>query len=510
MLDTPHRTATKHAPIPSAAAAQTCSLAPPRPPARMLAVARSTQLRTLPLLRPLRLHGRCAAAAMSSVPAPVSAALSLREQLALLARALARTTGDAGDAGSLITARLPDGSLLGTPAWAPWDAVRPGALLHLDAGGDVLPDASAETHPGPVPRLAALHAALHRARPDAAVVVRQRPSYLAALLDAGGLALGAVPRVACDRQAMQDAARAVELATRTIGAAPLALLVDDGAARNVDAVVVAADLAAAYRRATALAERCRRAWLARAAGLTAPFSLLADPADRAPDAELVACWDAAVQRELRLDPGLLHEAAAQHGAAAAAATTPIPVPPGPVGAAPPPPPPAATGITHTDRLVRSARRYAARRSAHEHVDVRPRLRLAVVACMDSRMDLFGLLGLEVGDAHVLRNAGGVVTDDVIRSLALSQRVLGTTEIVLVHHTDCGMQRVRDDDFKAALEAETGIRPAWALENFLDPAADVRQSMMRIRSNPFLPHRTHVRGFVYDVDTYELREVEEGR
>jgi len=159
-----------------------------------------------------------------------------------------------------------------------------------------------------------------------------------------------------------------------------------------------------------------------------------------------------------------------------------------------------------DHLVENARSYAGRHRGESHVDVRPRLHLAVVACMDSRIDLFGLLGLDVGDAHVLRNAGGVVTDDVVRSLTLSQRVLGTRHIVLVHHTDCGMQKVTEDDFKAALEAETGIRPAWALESFVDPHADVRQSMARLRTSPFLPHRDHVRGFVYDVDTHELLEV----
>lgn len=161
----------------------------------------------------------------------------------------------------------------------------------------------------------------------------------------------------------------------------------------------------------------------------------------------------------------------------------------------------------TERLLEAARSYADAHRGDQHVDVLPRLALAVVSCMDSRIDLFGLLGLDIGDAHVLRNAGGVVTDDMIRSLVLSQRVLGTTEIVLVHHTDCGMQKVSDDTFKATLEAETGQRPSWALESFADPVSDVRQSMARIRSNPFLPHRDQVRGFVYDVDTRELAEVD---
>ncbi|MHB8219760.1 MAG: beta-class carbonic anhydrase [Acidimicrobiales bacterium] len=170
-------------------------------------------------------------------------------------------------------------------------------------------------------------------------------------------------------------------------------------------------------------------------------------------------------------------------------------------------PPVSDATERTEGLVAAARRYADAHRDDHHVDVRPRLALAVVTCMDSRIDLFGLLGLDIGDAHVLRNAGGVVTDDMIRSLVVSQRALGTTEIVLVHHTDCGMQKVSDDSFKADLEAETGQRPTWALESFTDPVADVRQSMARIRSSPFVPHRDFVRGFVYDVDTCELVEVD---
>jgi carbonic anhydrase len=142
-----------------------------------------------------------------------------------------------------------------------------------------------------------------------------------------------------------------------------------------------------------------------------------------------------------------------------------------------------------------------------HLDVAPRKQLSVVACMDSRIDVFGLLGLQVGEAHVLRNAGGVITDDMIRSLSISQRRLGTREIVLVHHTDCGLMRLSEDGFKAELEADTGMKPTWALESFTDPAVSVRQSMQRIRNSPFLPSRDSVRGFVYDVDTGELREVE---
>lgn len=140
-------------------------------------------------------------------------------------------------------------------------------------------------------------------------------------------------------------------------------------------------------------------------------------------------------------------------------------------------------------------------------EVRPRRRLAIVACMDSRMPIFPILGLDRGDAHVIRNAGGVVTDDVIRSLCLSQRALGTREILLLHHTDCGLQKVTEDGFKAELETETGLKPAWALESFVDPWADVRQSIHRLRTSPFIAHKDHVRGFVYDVDTGLLDEVD---
>lgn len=144
---------------------------------------------------------------------------------------------------------------------------------------------------------------------------------------------------------------------------------------------------------------------------------------------------------------------------------------------------------------------------HRHVDVRPRRQLAVVACMDSRLDVFAALGLEVGDAHVLRNAGGVITDDVIRSLAISQRKLGTREVMLIHHTDCGMLTITDDGFRAELQQDAGMAPAFAIESFTDVDADVRQSILRVRNSPFLPHTDRVRGFVYDVDTHALREVE---
>lgn len=136
----------------------------------------------------------------------------------------------------------------------------------------------------------------------------------------------------------------------------------------------------------------------------------------------------------------------------------------------------------------------------------PKRRLAVVACMDARLDVHRILGLELGEAHVIRNAGGVVSDDVIRSLVISQRLLGTREIVLIHHTDCGMLTFHDDDLKGAIEKDVGFRPPFALEAFPDSGADVRQSIQRIRANPFVPHKDSVRGFVYDVKTGRLSEV----
>jgi len=142
-----------------------------------------------------------------------------------------------------------------------------------------------------------------------------------------------------------------------------------------------------------------------------------------------------------------------------------------------------------------------------HLDVRPSLRLAIVTCMDSRLDVFVALGLEDGQAHILRNAGGVITDDVIRSLAISQRRLGTEEVTLIHHTDCGLQLITDDGFRAELQEATGMAPSFAIESFTDVDADVRQSIARVRHSPFLLHRDRVRGLVYDVDTGVLREVE---
>lgn len=144
----------------------------------------------------------------------------------------------------------------------------------------------------------------------------------------------------------------------------------------------------------------------------------------------------------------------------------------------------------------------------QHLDVRPRRRLVIVTCMDSRLDVFAALGLHEGEAHILRNAGGVITDDVIRSLAVSQRRLGTREVMLIHHTDCGMQSLTDDGFRAELQQATGVAPAFAIESFSDLDADLRQSILRVRRSPFLAHRDRIRGFVYDVDTHRLREVVE--
>jgi carbonic anhydrase len=159
-----------------------------------------------------------------------------------------------------------------------------------------------------------------------------------------------------------------------------------------------------------------------------------------------------------------------------------------------------------DQLLENNRSFAAG-LAERHLDVEPQRRLAVVTCMDSRLDVFAALGLDQGEAHVLRNAGGVITDDMIRSLAISQRRLGTREVMLIHHDDCGMQKITDDGFRMELQETTGIAPSFAIESFGDVAEDVRQSIRRVRASPFLPHRDVVRGFVYEVDTHRLREVE---
>jgi len=159
----------------------------------------------------------------------------------------------------------------------------------------------------------------------------------------------------------------------------------------------------------------------------------------------------------------------------------------------------------TDELLENAARYA---DGFDRGDLPlpPAKRVAVLACMDARLDPHALLGLSEGDAHVIRNAGGVVTDDEIRSLSISQRLLGTEEIILIHHTDCGMLTFEDDAFRRAIQEETGIKPEWAVEAFDDLEDDVRQSIARIKSSPFIPKKDQVRGFVYDVKTGRLTEV----
>jgi carbonic anhydrase len=162
-------------------------------------------------------------------------------------------------------------------------------------------------------------------------------------------------------------------------------------------------------------------------------------------------------------------------------------------------------VSVTDELLRNAERYA---DGFDRGDLAmpPGKRVAVLACMDARVNPYGVLGLSEGDAHVIRNAGGVVTDDAIRSLAISQRLLGTEEIMLVHHTDCGMLTFQDDDFRRQIQQDTGIKPGWAPEAFDDVEEDVRQSIARIKASPFIPERGKVRGFVYDVETGRLSEV----
>jgi carbonic anhydrase len=159
----------------------------------------------------------------------------------------------------------------------------------------------------------------------------------------------------------------------------------------------------------------------------------------------------------------------------------------------------------TDELLGNAENYAADFDKGD-LPLPPAKHVAVLACMDARLNPYGVLGLTEGDAHVIRNAGGVVTADELRSLAISQRLLGTTEIILIHHTDCGMLTFTDDEFKSSIEGETGLRPAWAAEAFSDLEQDVRQSIGRIQADPFIPHKESVRGFVYEVETGKLREV----
>jgi carbonic anhydrase len=161
-------------------------------------------------------------------------------------------------------------------------------------------------------------------------------------------------------------------------------------------------------------------------------------------------------------------------------------------------------VTAIDDLLVNNERYAA--AYDGDLPLAPARKTAVVACMDARLDVYRILGLGPGDAHVIRNAGGVVTDDVIRSLAISQRLLGTEAIVLIHHTQCGMLTFTDDEFKAAIQADTGVKPTWAAEAFPDLDDDVRQSIARIKASPFVPHQQTVRGFVFDIATGRLREV----
>jgi carbonic anhydrase len=162
-------------------------------------------------------------------------------------------------------------------------------------------------------------------------------------------------------------------------------------------------------------------------------------------------------------------------------------------------------VSVTDELLQNAEQYA-ERFDRGGLPLPPAKRIAVLACMDARLNPYGLLGLSEGDAHVIRNAGGVVTDDEIRSLAISQRLLGTEEILLIHHTDCGMLTFSDDEFRRQVQTDTGIKPEWAAEAFDDLEEDVRQSIARIKSSPFIPRKDNVRGFVYDVKTGRLDEV----
>jgi carbonic anhydrase len=162
-------------------------------------------------------------------------------------------------------------------------------------------------------------------------------------------------------------------------------------------------------------------------------------------------------------------------------------------------------VSVTDELVENSKSYAASFDKGA-LPLPPARKIAIVACMDARLNPYGLLGLQEGDAHVIRNAGGVITDDEIRSLAISQRLLGTEEIVLIHHTDCGMLTFTDDEFKRSVQDDTGIKPEWAAEAFKDLDEDVRQSIGRIRASPFIPHK-NVRGFVYQVEDGQLREVD---
>ena len=187
-------------------------------------------------------------------------------------------------------------------------------------------------------------------------------------------------------------------------------------------------------------------------------------------------------------------------------------PPGPKDAVPEPPQAAgweweldANGVP-VQRLTTTASAARGRRlrpDMRRTLPPRPTPHAAVIACMDSRLKIFELLGLGDEEAQVIRNAGGVITDDVIRSLAVSQRLLGTTEIILIHHTDCGLQKITDDEFKREIEEDTGIRPPWAVQTFTDAALDVRESIRQVKASPFLPRTDKIRGFVFDVNTGKL-------
>jgi carbonic anhydrase len=162
-------------------------------------------------------------------------------------------------------------------------------------------------------------------------------------------------------------------------------------------------------------------------------------------------------------------------------------------------------MSSTDEMLANNEAYAATFDKGD-LPMPPGKKVAIIACMDARLNPAGALGLQEGDAHVIRNAGGVVTDDAIRSLTISQRLLGTEEIILIHHTDCGMLTFTDDEFRRSIEQDTGIKPEWAAESFNDLDGDMRQSIARIKASPFVPHKDSVRGFVYEVETGRLREV----
>jgi carbonic anhydrase len=162
-------------------------------------------------------------------------------------------------------------------------------------------------------------------------------------------------------------------------------------------------------------------------------------------------------------------------------------------------------MSATDELLANNERYAAGFDKGD-LPLPPAKNVAIVTCMDARLSPYVMLGLQEGDAHIIRNAGGVVTDDEIRSLAISQRLLGTEEIIVIHHTDCGMLTFKDDDFKAQIQADTGIKPTWSAEAFADLDEDVRQTVARIEASPFIPNKDSIRGFVYEVETGRLREV----